>query len=266
MDVSSTGQATPATFPEPGRRAPNPGTKPLQRPSTVNGLGSFSRLLQSSVALASLDPRGSGSALGSGALGGDYLTGMSLLLALLGRGRGSLPGLLAPSLPDAQRGTSVPRADQTPAPQKPPGSQRDSGGGDVPYQDVIEQAARRYGIPPALIAAVARAESGFNPEAHSPAGAIGIMQLMPGTAAGLGVADPWDPAQNIHGGAQYLRNALNRYGGDLSKAIQAYNAGAGAVDKFGGDVPYAETRRYLPRVMSLYEHYQQAWQQNGGKP
>lgn len=125
----------------------------------------------------------------------------------------------------------------------------------LPYQELIDSASRRHGVPPALIAAVMHAESNFNPGARSHAGAMGLMQLMPGTAAGLGVTNPWDPAQNIEGGTLYLRRMLERYGGDMNLVLQAYNAGPGAVDRFAGQVPYAETQRHLAKVTQLYQRY-----------
>ncbi|WP_134218690.1 lytic transglycosylase domain-containing protein [Pelotomaculum sp. FP] len=115
-------------------------------------------------------------------------------------------------------------------------------------QLLINRAAQRVGLSPALVGAVARAESGGNPSAVSPAGAVGVMQLMPATAAGLGV-NPYDPEQNIYGGAQYLRFQVDRFGGDITKALAAYNAGPGAVEKYGGLPPYKETREFVARVM-----------------
>jgi soluble lytic murein transglycosylase-like protein len=119
---------------------------------------------------------------------------------------------------------------------------------------LIQQAAQANGLDPAFVAAVARAESGFNPAAGSPAGAQGLMQLMPGTARGLGVTDPWDAAQSANGGAKYLRAQLDRFG-DPQLALAAYNAGPGAVTKHGGIPPYAETQTYVQRVMGYYEAF-----------
>ncbi|RDI75983.1 Transglycosylase [Gaiella occulta] len=116
------------------------------------------------------------------------------------------------------------------------------------YRAEIESASRETGVDPALILAVIRAESGGDPDAVSPAGAIGLMQLMPQTAAGLAV-DPRDPAQNILGGARYLRSMLDRFGGDERLALAAYNAGPGAVSRYGGVPPYPETQRYVDRVV-----------------
>ncbi|MDX6376881.1 MAG: hypothetical protein QOE98_1184, partial [Gaiellaceae bacterium] len=124
-----------------------------------------------------------------------------------------------------------------------------------PYDDMIKQAAAEAGVPPALVKAVAKAESGFNPRAGSPAGAQGLMQLMPGTARGLGVTDPFDPMQSLRGGAKYLRAQLDRFGGDYSKALAAYNAGPGAVAKYGGIPPYAETQAYVPRVLGYFQEF-----------
>lgn len=123
------------------------------------------------------------------------------------------------------------------------------------YSPLVTDAARRYGVDPALVAAVIESESGFNPRATSPAGAKGLMQLMDGTARGLGVIDSYDPVQNVHGGTKYLRQMLDKYKGDTRLALAAYNAGGGAVDRFGGIPPYPETQRYVPRVLAAAEKY-----------
>lgn len=115
-----------------------------------------------------------------------------------------------------------------------------------PYRADFEAAAGTYGLDPDFLTAVARTESGLNPRAVSPAGAIGLMQLMPATARGLGV-DPWDPKQNIIGGARHLRALLDRFDGRIDLALAAYNAGAGSVTRYGGVPPYAETRTYVGR-------------------
>lgn len=113
----------------------------------------------------------------------------------------------------------------------------------------ITKAAERYDLPGALIRAVVQAESGFKVRAVSPAGAQGLMQLMPGTAKEMGVTDPFDIEQNIDGGSRYLRTMLDRFDGDVRLALSAYNAGPGTVAKYNGRVPYAETRNYVDRVL-----------------
>jgi soluble lytic murein transglycosylase-like protein len=126
-------------------------------------------------------------------------------------------------------------------------------------QELITRAAERAGLPPEFVHSIARAESGYHPNAISPKGAIGLMQLMPGTAAGLNV-DPYDPAQNAEGGAMYLRDLLLKYENDphqVSKAVAAYNAGPAAVDKYKGIPPYRETIQYVNRVLKQYEKEQQ---------
>ncbi len=115
---------------------------------------------------------------------------------------------------------------------------------------IFAEAAARYGVSEKLLKSVAKAESNFNPKAVSKAGAIGVMQLMPATARSLGVTDPYDARQNIMGGAKYLKENLDRFGGNVSLALAAYNAGPNAVQKYGGIPPYKETQNYVKTVTS----------------
>ncbi len=118
-------------------------------------------------------------------------------------------------------------------------------------RELINDAAARNGLPPKFVHSVVAAESAYKVDAVSPKGAIGLMQLMPGTAQTYG-ADPHDPGQNVEAGAAYLRELLIKYNGDANKALAAYNAGPGAVDKYQGVPPYAETRTYVERVLRKY--------------
>jgi hypothetical protein len=121
--------------------------------------------------------------------------------------------------------------------------------GETIIAESIRTAARKYNLPEKLIASVIRAESNFQADAVSPAGAQGLMQLMPATARELGVDDPFDVRQNIDGGAGYLRQMMDRFGGDVRLALAAYNAGPGTVEKYNGNVPYRETQDYIERVL-----------------
>lgn len=136
---------------------------------------------------------------------------------------------------------TAPAAKPSPAPQISP-------------KEMIDRAAAKAGLPPAIVHSVAKAESGYQVNAVSPKGAIGLMQLMPGTASELD-ANPYDPEQNATAGAMYLRDLLIKYQNDphqVSKAVAAYNAGPGAVDKYNGVPPYRETRGYVNRVLRDY--------------
>lgn len=128
---------------------------------------------------------------------------------------------------------------------------------ELPYASQVAAAAAAHQLPEALLHAVIRSESNYNPLAISRRGAIGLMQLMPDTARELGVSDPWDPAANIHGGARYLKHLLQLFDNDLPLALAAYNAGPGAVLRQGRAIPpYAETRAYVPQVIERFRHLQ----------
>ncbi len=133
-----------------------------------------------------------------------------------------------------------------------------TGSGSVPYEQQIDAAAQKYGIDPAVLKGLIKQESGFNPDAGSPAGAQGLTQLMPGTASAMGVTNLHDPAQSIDGGAHYLKMQLDRFGGDYSKALAAYNAGPGAVQRYGGIPPYSETQNYVKSVLAFAQQYRQS--------
>jgi len=123
------------------------------------------------------------------------------------------------------------------------------------YKTLIMRESRRHGIDPALVRAVIHAESAFNPRAVSSAGAAGLMQLMPATAARFNVRDVFDPEENIRGGVAYLAFLLKLFDGDYRLALAAYNAGEGAVQRYKGIPPYEETTNYVARVMSLHQRY-----------
>jgi soluble lytic murein transglycosylase-like protein len=122
-----------------------------------------------------------------------------------------------------------------------------------PYAQEVSQAAASNGLPEALLHAVIRIESGYNPSARSVKGAAGLMQLMPDTAREMGVTNVWDPSANIQGGARYLKQLMVMFGNDVSLAVAAYNAGPAAVSKRGNVIPpFAETQRYVPDVLRDY--------------
>jgi soluble lytic murein transglycosylase-like protein len=133
-----------------------------------------------------------------------------------------------------------------------------AGGGSGDYEALIEQAAARNGVDPAVLHGLIEQESGFDPSATSSAGAAGLTQLMPGTASSLGVANPLNPAESIEGGARYLRELMSEFGGNTQNALAAYNAGPGAVEQYGGVPPYAETESYVTKVLGNAETYRQS--------
>ena len=132
------------------------------------------------------------------------------------------------------------------------------------YDTFIRGAAQRYQLPEALVRAVIHTESNYHPNAVSRVGAMGLMQLMPATAKGLGVKDPFDPRQNIYGGTKYLRMLANRFNGDMVLVIAGYHAGAGNVRKYGGVPPFTTTRGYVKAVLRRYYAYERQVQLGGG--
>lgn len=140
-----------------------------------------------------------------------------------------------------------------------------SGPGYLPYaphaldpmtiHSLVTSASQTDGVPPGLVRAVLMAESAGDPSAISIAGAQGLMQLMPGTSASCGIANPFNPTENVQCGAGYLRSLLHRYHNNVTLAVAAYNAGPGAVDRFHGVPPFPETRAYVTRVLDAYNSY-----------
>lgn len=164
----------------------------------------------------------------------------------------------ATALQSATASQPAAAAAQVPAgatPLAPVGATGAAGPLNTPFASEIQAAAQKHGVDPALLTALVRQESNFNPNARSPAGATGLTQLMPGTAASLGVTDATDPAQALDGGAKYLKQQLEKFGGDERLALAAYNAGPGAVQRFGGIPPYAETQNYVKKVLAYAEEY-----------
>jgi soluble lytic murein transglycosylase-like protein len=133
------------------------------------------------------------------------------------------------------------------------------------FDDHVQAAAREHQVDPALIHAVISAESAYNPLARSTKGARGLMQLIPETGARYGATNLLDPKQNIDAGTRYLKDLIAMFGNDLKLAIAAYNAGEGAVQRYGAIPPYAETRNYVPKVLAYYKRYREAATRTAGR-
>ena len=162
--------------------------------------------------------------------------------------KGAQPSIPANRPGEARSAGDAPRTGAAP---KAAAARETSAPADSAYYETIRQAAGKYGVDPKLVSAVAEVESGFQQGAVSATGAVGVMQLMPETAESLGV-NPYDAAQNINGGAQYLKQMLDTFDGDVRKAVAAYNAGPEAVKEYGGVPPYSETQQYVSSVLDLY--------------
>jgi flagellar hook-length control protein FliK len=176
-------------------------------------------------------------------------------------GREPSEASFAASLAAASSGSPAETSPQTPtasAASATAGSGSEAGAQTSAYDATIAEVAARYGLDPALLHGLIEQESGFDPSARSGAGALGLTQLMPATAAALGVSEPLNPTQSIEGGARYLKQMLERFGGNTADALAAYNAGAGAVEQYGGVPPYGETQAYVAKVMADASAYRQS--------
>ncbi|MDA8414067.1 MAG: lytic transglycosylase domain-containing protein [Desulfobacteraceae bacterium] len=183
---------------------------------------------------------------------------LNSLLAAYGAGEqkpGGSPEKVSPAVAEVSAGSSSPAPSAPPAVNPAAGPAGPAGSADI--ATLISRASRRYGVDEGLIKAVIHAESNFKTNAVSHAGAQGLMQLMPATAAGLGVTDAFNPEQNVMAGTRFLKDLLNRYGGDIDKSLAAYNWGPGNVDRGKSRLPQ-ETRDYLVKVKKLYATYSMA--------
>jgi soluble lytic murein transglycosylase-like protein len=183
------------------------------------------------------------------------------LQSMIAQAQGAGSTTFASALSSAQAATptaTATAANVAPAAFAPAAATAPASSGSSQYDGLIQAAAARYGIDPAVLHGLIQQESGFDPNSTSGAGAVGLAQLMPGTASSLGVTNPLDPAQSIDGGAHYLREQLDSFGGDVTKALAAYNAGPGAVQRYGGVPPYAETQDYVQKVLGYANAYRTA--------
>ncbi len=156
------------------------------------------------------------------------------------------------SQPPALSGSITSEGSYAPLNPFGPGAEVQSNLSSGDLHPLIDRAAKEEGIETALLDALVQTESNYNPGAISSKRAVGLTQLMPDTARSLGVTDPFDPVQNLRGGAKYLSQMIKQFDGDLPKAVAAYNAGPGAVTRYGGIPPYSETQNYVNKVMGLY--------------
>jgi soluble lytic murein transglycosylase-like protein len=178
------------------------------------------------------------------------------LEALIAQARATALGSVTPTSElRAQAPTSFASALQSARTEAAGESGEAEGGSSSSYDGLIQSAAARYGIDPAVLHGLIQQESGFDPNSQSGAGAMGLTQLMPGTASSLGVSNPLNPAESIEGGARYLAQMMSQFGGNVRDALAAYNAGPGAVSKYGGVPPYAETESYVTKVLGYAESY-----------
>ncbi len=218
----------------------------------------------------SMSDSGEAEGLGTGGLDEVVLFPFAEFLSFFGQGIGIARWLYrywtGEELPVHGSSLSAPRRIPSSSPQQVPQEREGSPAESVPervvdriraalrpYWEWIQQVAEKANLPSSLVAAVVWVESAGNPQAVSPAGAQGLMQLMPQTARMLGVTDPFDPRQNLEAGSRYLRQLMERFG-ELRLALAAYNAGPGRVQRYGGIPPFAETQTYVRRVIELYRH------------
>jgi soluble lytic murein transglycosylase-like protein len=224
MDINTDMQAVA------NRIAQITGSAPVTQPAAPVAVASSASAATGTDGLPVLDP----SSLGSS----PFATMVQAALAAQRHGEATDPD-----------GIRYAQSEDTPAPDAP---------APVPPEEIdrlVSANAATWNVDPSLIKAIIANESGFNANATSGAGAQGLMQLMPGTASGLGVSNSYDPAQNVWGGTRYIKGLLDRFGGNTELAVAAYNAGPGAVEKYSGIPPYAETRNYVQNVLASYEKY-----------